>query len=161
MADDLARALFAAQLVPSTPHVWVHLAESEKDRWRNLARVAVDTLAAAGRLLPEGGETREQWGTVDPESGGSLARVSEVDARDDLARSLVPCIDQPYRPCVLVVRDLTIWPGGGSYVGPWQPVDTEGGLPYTMTRPIDSEALGEDRCEAVEMLPADTEGEQE
>jgi hypothetical protein len=39
--------------------VWRDSAESERGKWRGLARVAFDALAVAGRLLPEGASPAE------------------------------------------------------------------------------------------------------
>lgn len=113
---------------------------------------AVAALAEAGRLLPEGGEIQPVWAVHWVSDGTDRFQFCEQEQQCLSAARLFPdgeAITGPSR----------IWPDGTMLLGPWQPVDTEGGLPYTMTRPIDSEALGEDTCEAVEMLPVDTEGD--
>lgn len=88
----------------------------------------LDALAAAGRLLPEGGQTRDEWG----------ARPKGWDERDtawivpiddeERARKSLQWEGHRRAKATLVHRTVTDWPNGARLIGPWEPVpDTDGG----------------------------------
>lgn len=137
--DRLAMALWRAQfrdteLAQKTAGtVWRTVAQAERDAWSHLAAVALteaNRLFSEGgetRHLPEGGQTRVQWGTFDPKSGGSIVHRDERAARQRHAQSLVRPAGEPYHPCQLVTRTITEWSDGTQMAYPWQVVEDEQG----------------------------------
>lgn len=122
LSDLLAHAIaiqgHVAQAIPATPatdrHLWhaygllTRLADSIRD------------LRAAGRLLPEGGQTREEWGVADP--GPAAIGYATFHTREQMERflsntSILP-VDERYR----IRRTVTVYPDGSALLGPWEPV---------------------------------------
>lgn len=82
--------------------------------YSSVTRAVLDALAADGRLLPAGGETREEWGLRWPDDVVEGPFASRQDAED-------------YQPAVavdvaLARRTVTTWPDGTMLTTPWQPV---------------------------------------
>lgn len=92
-------------------------AEAEREQYRAEVCAVLDALAADGRLLPTGGETRVEWGVqryreIGPESAG-FGEGSEWLARQSAAAP----------GYVLLTREHRTWPDGTKLRGPWTPVE--------------------------------------
>lgn len=84
-------------------------------------------LEVAGRLLPDGGETRTEWaatyrlattGRVLPPNEYHVRRNRET-AQSEVSALVEDSADVPQMIAVLVMRTVRSWSGGSSYSGPW------------------------------------------
>lgn len=89
-----------------------------RDEYRVQARAVLDALAADGRLLPAGGETREEWGARWPDDV-----VEGPFASRQAAEEHEPCVPVDLK---LVGRTVITWPDGTTLTGPWTPEDDDG-----------------------------------
>jgi hypothetical protein len=98
--------------------------EDEIFEFESAAAAAFRALAEAGRLLPVGGETAEQWNARHPDSGHLVTHSTDRDSLDryDLGRELalewVGTNDMQ-----AVRRAVRSWPDGSQWTGPWKVVE--------------------------------------
>lgn len=69
----------------------------------------VDHLTAAGRLLPEGGETRTEWGV----------RWHGMDVQPAAGRHAATRSSATFGNAIAVRRETRRWPDGRTFTGPW------------------------------------------
>lgn len=100
-------------------------------RHRAAVRAVLGGLVTDGRLLPEGGDTTEQW------SVRSWCELKGEELRDPLPRSEAVSWARYLRNISatrgtypirveLVRREVRSWPGGATYTGEWETVDEQG-----------------------------------
>jgi hypothetical protein len=86
------------------------------------ARRVLAALNSAGRLLPEGGETRTEYRDRDTVSGGAVIFRSRERADQWCAEHHEPSPYEPWHPCAREVCTVTEWPDGSEHRSPWEPV---------------------------------------
>ncbi len=112
-----AQVLSPAPVAPMTSEIDVkHCAAIAAGRYDHTGpayflpavRDVLEALSAAGRLLPDGGETRIEWGPrcSDPSHLGHLFVHGEMVSRNAV---------DGYR----ARREVREWPDGSSWTGPW------------------------------------------
>lgn len=80
-------------------------------------------LANAGRLLPEGGQTRTEWGVRS--TGDYAVDCTDADEAHRWAARDVRILCERGRDATLIRRSVQEWPDGSTLTGPWVAVDQE------------------------------------
>lgn len=131
LAHAIAIQGHVSQAIPATPATDRHL----RHAYGLLTQLAdqIRDLRAAGRLLPEGGQTREEWRACG-EYWSSSAKDWLPTARPPTAQKRFAEADHSglmtysWRNRHIQRRVVTDLPNGSTLIGPWEPVpDTKGG----------------------------------
>jgi len=99
----------------SASHLWETCLDEASG---HQASAVLTALSAAGRLLPEGGATREEWGELDTCLPTVVRPVSERYAIELLAEDPPPWLE-------IKRRTVTTWPDGSTYTSAWVKIDNE------------------------------------
>lgn len=129
VAEDAARKWALRYPIPA----W-GLAEGERadrlaETWaRVVAGMVLDALSAAGRLLPEGGETTVETEVVWLKDGRERDTHTYENLTDEYwAQELAAATKYGVDLGPRRRREVCTWPDGSTLVGPWVAVDQEAG----------------------------------
>ena len=116
---ELVARTIAEHAHPKTEWASSWTAESHRDFFRAEARLVLEALAAAGRLIPAGGETREEFAAI--RRRGSLNRSEFVlRTSPEAARRTA----EVWGPLAYAgQRTVVEWLDGRELIGPWREVD--------------------------------------
>lgn len=118
--------LATAEIVARTLHRY--LGENWGEDQEGAALAVVEALRAAGRLLPEGGETRTEWGCEDnwpPGRGWQVDPVSVTELRNVAERYAAMYSGNSEIEHRLVRHEVRDFPDRSIFTGPWVAVDQE------------------------------------
>lgn len=115
--------LATAEIVARTLHR--HLGGDWGEDQEDAALAVVEALRAAGRLLPEGGQTRTEWGVRSPKEKDYLVDGFDPDEALFWARREVRILRDRDQEAALIRRSTHAWPDGTTFTGPWVAVDQE------------------------------------
>jgi hypothetical protein len=121
LVDVVARLVLCNLWRPNGQDWWPAMDDLTRGSFRAQASAVLTALSAAGRLLPEGGETRTLWRSHDLTSGGSITTRDRAQAQRFVDRSRDPF--EPNHENVLESSTVTTWPDGSTYTSAWREVD--------------------------------------
>lgn len=127
VAEDAAKKWALSYPIPAWGLAEGEQADRLAENWaRVVAGAVLDALRAAGRLLPEGGETRTEWAVWwhAGDSDGVVLSERQFGWRDKAERRGQERIGQyGITRFTLQRREHRIFEDGSSWTGPWVAVD--------------------------------------